>query len=129
MQLLLLYHKPGEEEKIPQGLAGNMKRGLRKPGSGRKSQARAHLASPSSSARVHWDTRLFFAQDGENLFQPRVSVPGLSRLSQERRNQASPCSTDAMAVTSRLCAARSADPSLSGSQPSHKCLLNSICPR
>lgn len=32
MQLLLLYHMPGEEENIPQGLAGNMKKGLRKLG-------------------------------------------------------------------------------------------------
>lgn len=42
MQLLLLYHKPGEEEKIPQGLVGNMKRGSDKLGV----EERARLGSP-----------------------------------------------------------------------------------
>lgn len=70
MQLLLLYHKPGEEEKIPQGLVGNMKRGSDKLGVEERARHGLTWPAPSSSARVHWDTELFFAQDGENLFHP-----------------------------------------------------------
>lgn len=111
MQLLLLYHKTGEEENIPQGLAGNMKKGLRKLGVEERVRHRPTQPAPSSSARACRDTRLFFAQDGENLFHPWVSawaeqtVPGKEEPSQPL------CSTDAMAVTSRLCAASSAGPS------------------
>lgn len=127
MQLLLLYHMPGEEENIPQGLAGNMKKGLRKLGVEERVRHRPTQPAPSSSARACRDTRLFFAQDGENLFHPWVSVPGLSRLSQERRNQASP-SAAPMPWQLQAGSVQPAVqvPPLPGS---HRCLLNSVCLR